>query len=114
VSGPGKDAALLLVSGAIGVATGGTTGAGAATNATANNYLSHKQEAEFKNDLANCKGDPSCIEKMTEKWSFIDEQQTADVNGCASGRTCSDMALEARTGNGYSSAEINAMCGGVP
>lgn len=113
VSGPGKDAALLLVGGAVGVATGGTAGAGAATNATANNYLSHKQEAEFKNDLANCKGDPSCIEKMTEKWSIIDEQQTADVNGCASGGTCSDLALDARTGNGYSSAEIDAMCGGV-
>ncbi len=84
-----------------------------ARDATEHNYLSHKQEKDFKQDLASCQGDPSCIESKTEKWSIIDEQQTANVDNCASGRACSDLALDARTGNGYSSAEIDAMCGGV-
>jgi len=85
-----------------------------ARDATEHNYLSHKQEKEFKQDLASCQGDRSCIEGKTEKWSAIDEQQTADVDNCATGRACSNLAEQARTGNGYSSAEINAMCGGVP
>lgn len=66
-----------------GAAAGGTSGAMAGGNATGNNYLTHKQEAEFKKDLANCQGDPSCIEKETAKWRNIDEQQTADVNPVA-------------------------------
>jgi len=85
-----------------------------ARDATEHNFLSHKQEKEFKQDLASCQGDRSCIEGKTEKWSAIDEQQTADVDNCATGRACSNLAEQARTGNGYSSAEINAMCGGVP
>ncbi|MEN5182076.1 hypothetical protein ABE501_20170 [Comamonas testosteroni] len=105
---------MLVLGVGTGAAAGGTSGAMAGGNATGNNYLTHKQEAEFKKDLENCQGDPSCIEKETAKWRNIDEQQTENVNTCSSGRACSNIANEARTGNGYSSTEIKAMCGGVP
>ena len=114
LSGPAKDTVLTVIGGAVGVATGGAAGGAAAGNATVYNFLTHEQESEFKKELRNCKGDVTCIEDKTFKWMLIDEQQTADVNGCGTGQTCSELGNAARTGRGFSSDEIKAMCGGVP
>ena len=75
-----KDALILATAGAIGSATGGTTGAGAALSETGNNYLKHAELAAFAKELAQCKANKSCNEyDIYQKYQTISNQNNAEL-----------------------------------
>jgi hypothetical protein len=84
-----KQGILQIVGAGTGAAVGGTAGAATATNATANNYLSHNpnnsrnsQLAAFSRELASCKATAGCnVDDVYARWTAISNEQQGQVQG---------------------------------
>ncbi|WP_395026499.1 hemagglutinin repeat-containing protein, partial [Comamonas odontotermitis] len=87
MEGAGKDAVLLVLGVGTGAAAGGTSGAMAGGNATANNFLTHQQAGKLNKEIAQCKAQSGgCSDEdlkvIRDKYLGLSNENINAVNSC--------------------------------
>jgi filamentous hemagglutinin len=69
---------ILWITNLLGKAVGGSEGQGIAGSATGNNYLSHRQQTEWQEKIADCQGNKDCIDRWNAYFIHLDLIQGFD------------------------------------